>query len=109
LVAESQLATLRSCREEEGNMAADSRIQEVVRLIHGMVEPGGGALTLSSFDDSSRDLTVKYQASAAEACSIEDQGGGACAITADMIGAFLCESFQSRGLKIGNIKVESTN
>jgi len=87
-------------------MAADSRVEEVVRLIHGMVEPAGGALSLASFDKSSGDLTVSYRRSSTEVCSVEDKGGS-CAITADMIGAFLRESFQSRGFKIGKIKVDS--
>ncbi|HVT53963.1 MAG TPA: hypothetical protein VHE77_20460 [Dongiaceae bacterium] len=86
-------------------MAADAKVEEVVRLIHGMVEPGGGEVALTAFDATSRDLTVTYRASVTGVCSIED--GGACAITPAMIGDFLRESFKSRGLKIGDIKVEA--
>ena len=88
-----------------GGTAADAKVQEVVRLIHGMVEPGGGKLSLAMFDAGSRDLTVNYQQSDTGVCSIEE--GGACAITPNMVADFLRESFKARGVKIGNIKVDA--
>lgn len=75
-------------------------LEEAVAELRGLVAKDGGDLTLLNFDPDARSVAVAYRMAEGDDCA-------SCAITPDIMEAFLAEAFRVRGASVSTITLES--
>ena len=75
-------------------------VDDVIRLMNGMVASDGGELTLDHYDADAQAITVRYAEGVNEECET-------CAISAEMVKVFLTDSLVAHGVPITSVTVES--
>ncbi len=78
----------------------DHAVDEVLRLMNGMVAGDGGRLTLEEYDPDAGAIRVRYEEGVNDECET-------CAISAEMVQVFLADSLTAHGVQVGEVTVEA--